>query len=167
MRRNETLLETHPVIWVADLRFSATFGDQVYHLGTSGRHSPRTRRASRPAGESRGGAALFGGGWGFPPTPSAPLPTQGSGRTLTRGRSAPANTEPEWHQVLSPSPRTKAAVDSRQPVSGAAAYRSRSNAKASRPAGESREGVALFGGGLGGNPPTPSAPLPAGEAGGP
>ena len=57
-----------PVIWVADLRFSATLVDQVYHLRTSGRYSPREGFPA-PAGESREGAALFGGGLGEPPNP--------------------------------------------------------------------------------------------------
>ena len=39
------------------------------------------RRASWPAGESREGAALFGGGLGEPPNPYSSASRQGSGRT--------------------------------------------------------------------------------------
>ena len=43
------------------------------------------RRASRPAGESREGAALFGGGLGEPPTPIRSASCKGSGRTSGGG----------------------------------------------------------------------------------
>ena len=50
-----------------------------------------TRRASRPAGESREGAALFGGGLGVPPQPlSDPLPAREAGGP------------PEWGRAHSP-----------------------------------------------------------------
>ena len=124
-----------------------------------------TRKTSRPAGVSREGAALFGGGLGEPPNPiSAPLPAREVGgppgpRTGAQP-CAPPNTGPELlvdqaemgGETADP-PRFRIGV--------------RASRRASRPTGESREGAALFGGGLGERPNPISAPLPAREVGGP
>ena len=49
----------------------------------------RDGRARGPAGESREGVALFGGGLGEPPTPPAPLPTREAGGLPERRRAHP------------------------------------------------------------------------------
>ena len=85
----------------------------------------------RPAGESREGAALFGGGLGEPPQPlSAPLPAREVGGPPERDGRTPDLRLPARERRGTRTPTT--------PL---------------RPAGESREGAALFGGGLG-VPPT-------------
>ena len=83
---------------------------------------------SHPAGESREGVALFGWGFGPPQLLSAPLPAREVGGRLERGRA-----------------------HSRAPVRNG--NWSRPQGEVPAPAGESREGAALFGGGLG-EPPT-------------
>ena len=90
---------------------------------------PSHAKASRPAGESREGAALFGGGLGDPPNPYPLGFPPGSGRTsgVRTGAQPCAPTERE----LEPPP-----------------------GRDGRFGGESREGAALFGGGLG-DPPNP------------
>ena len=107
----------------------------------------RDGRARGPAGESREGAALFGGGLGEPPTPIRSAYRQGSGRTSEAGTGAP---------------RTRVGAPLRIWESGPWG-----RSEVSDPAGESREGTALFGGGLGGTPKPLSAPLPVREAGRP
>ena len=89
---------------------------------------------SHAAEESRDGAALFGGGSGTRPPARTGFP---SGRRVQRGRS------PLWRGF---------------------GYQTACADGVSHPAGESREGAALFGGGLGVTPQPPSAPLPAREA---
>ena len=107
-----------------------------------------TRRASRPAGESREGAALFGGGLGNPPTSIRFASRQGSRRTsgvgtgASRRRVGAPLRMPEPELLIDQAEMDGEAADPLHIVAEA-------TRRASRPAGESREGAALFGGGLG------------------
>ena len=93
----------------------------------------------------------------FPPGKRAGL-RNGDGGTPTRSRGAPTNTGPQLHVD-----HAEMGDEAADPLHIAA----RATRRDSRPAGESREGAALFGGGLGVPPQPLSAPLPAREAGGP
>ena len=113
--------------------------------GLGGTPPPPIRSASRqgirrvPAGESREGAALVGGGLGYPPNlyplSFPPGNSAGSGGRVQRGRS------PRWWG-FGGTPPTPIRSASRQGIRRV-------------PAGESREGGALVGGGLGVPPPNP------------
>ena len=61
---------------------------------------PKRSESSHPAGESREGAALFGGGLGDPPNPFRSASRQGSGRTPTRSRGR--TTRGEWTPETGP-----------------------------------------------------------------
>ena len=81
--------------------------------------------------------------------------------------SGHSDIQEEWYQVLRLSRCITTTVASRQRISGYDAHRGSSHGEGFLAGGESREGAALFGGGLGVPPQPLSAPLPAREAGGP
>ena len=128
--------------------------------GVLGVHPPISVR-SHPAGESREGAALFGRGcWGYTPN----LCSLPSGGRVQRGRS------PLWQGCWGYTPQSLFAPIRRESperappslvegVGGTPPISVRSH-----PAGESREGAALFDRGVGGTPPISVRSHPAGES---
>ena len=142
-------------------------------------HSPKPVPTARPAearlraGVFREGAALFGRGLENPPNPIRSAPTRSRGGRVCSRRPWGSGTGAalfggglgEPPQPLSAPPRRGVGVGGS--AAGDLGDRGRAHGRAplrngdqSRSGGESREGVALFGGGVGVPPPPPTLSAP-------